>query len=188
MEKAFPTKPPYSPYAGRKFPSRPLFGDTHLHTSQSFDAIAFGTRLGPEEAYRFARGEEVVSSTGQPVKLSRPLDFLVVADHAENLGTMGEVLAGNPAVMNDPRVRKWHEMLKAGGESAMQVYYEMVALVGKKRDSMPAVLTNPQIMRLIWEKNIAAAEKYNEPGRFTAFIGYEWTSNTGGNNLHRVVV
>src|SRR5213080_1640762 len=81
------------------YPTRPYFGDTHLHTALSLDARAFGNTLGPEEAYRFARGEEVVSATGQPAKLSRPLDFLVVADHAEALGTMVEVAKGNPAVM-----------------------------------------------------------------------------------------
>jgi hypothetical protein len=74
--------PGYSPYAGRNFPTRVLWGDTHLHTANSLDAAAFGNTLGPEPAYRFARGEEVVSSSGQPVRLSRPLDFLVVADHA----------------------------------------------------------------------------------------------------------
>jgi hypothetical protein len=98
-------KPGYSPYAGRNYPTRPLFGDTHLHTSQSFDAIAFGTRLRPDEAYRLARGEEVVSSTGVRVKLSRPLDFLVVADHAESMGIMGEVLEGNPELMGDLTIR-----------------------------------------------------------------------------------
>ena len=96
-------KPGYSPYAGNTFPTRPLFGDTHLHTSQSFDAISFGNFLGPEEAYQFARGEEVMSSTGQRARLSRPLDFLVVADHAENMGTMGEIKAGNPLLMARPR-------------------------------------------------------------------------------------
>src|ERR1044072_4512671 len=75
-EKCFPNKPPYSPYAGRNVPTRPLFGDTHLHTSFSMDAGAFGCRLGPREAYRFARGEEITASNGQPAKLSRPLDFL----------------------------------------------------------------------------------------------------------------
>ena len=100
-ETLFP-KPGYSPYAGNTFPTRPLFGDTHLHTSQSFDAIAFGNSLGPEEAYRFARGEEVISSTGQRARLSRPLDFLVVADHAENMGTMGEIKAGNPGLDGRP--------------------------------------------------------------------------------------
>src|SRR5688500_12703621 len=80
--KAFPAKPPYSPYAGRNFPTRPFFGDTHLHTSLSFDAGAAGCRIGPKEAYRFAKGEQIMASSGQPVKLSRPLDFLVVADHS----------------------------------------------------------------------------------------------------------
>jgi hypothetical protein len=95
-------KPGYSPYAGRNFPTRPFFGDTHLHTSSSFDAVAFGSRLDPEDAYRFARGEEVVSSTGAPAKLSRPLDFLVVADHSESIGVLGDVLAGTPMLMTDP--------------------------------------------------------------------------------------
>src|ERR1700721_222889 len=79
-EKAFPAKPPYSPYAGRNFPTRPFFGDTHLHTSFSMDAGAFGARLGPKDAYRFAKGEEGIASSGQHAKLSRPLDFLVVTD------------------------------------------------------------------------------------------------------------
>ena len=140
------------PTPNATFPPRPFFGDTHLHTSQSFDAIAFGCRLGPEDAYRFARGEQVTSSTGQPARLSRPLDFLVVADHSENMGTMGEILAGNPAVMCDERVRRWHEMLNEGGESAMKVYYEMMAAVGGKGGPLPAVLTNPQMTRSIWEK------------------------------------
>ena len=75
-DKAFPAQPPYSPYAGRNFPTRPFFGDTHTHTSYSMDAGAFGARLGPKDAYRFAKGEEVIASSGQRAKLSRPLDFL----------------------------------------------------------------------------------------------------------------
>ena len=76
----------YSPYAARGFPSRPLWGDTHLHTALSMDAGAFGNRLGLEEAYRFARGDEVTTSTGLQAKLSRPLDWLVIADHSDNMG------------------------------------------------------------------------------------------------------
>src|SRR6478672_7494787 len=82
LEQALP-KPAYSPYVDRDFPTRPFFGDTHLHTSFSFDAGAFGARLTPRDAYRFARGEQVMASSGQPTKLSRPLDFLVVADRSE---------------------------------------------------------------------------------------------------------
>ena len=112
-------KPPgYSPYAGRNYPTRVLWGDTHLHTANSLDAAAFGNTLGPEVAYRFARGEEVVSSSGQPVKLSRPLDFLVVADHAEGLGSTEEIKKGNPTLMADPTLRRWHDLMAAGGTSA----------------------------------------------------------------------
>ncbi|MFN2120191.1 MAG: DUF3604 domain-containing protein, partial [Anaerolineales bacterium] len=86
LAKIFPDKPPYSPYAGRNFPTRPLFGDTHVHTSYSLDGGAAGCRLGPVEALRFAKGEEIMASTGQRVKLSRPLDFMVVADHSDGFG------------------------------------------------------------------------------------------------------
>ena len=108
-KNAHPVERPYSPWVDQNFPQRPLFGDTHLHTAQSFDAVSFGTSLGPEEAYRFARGEEVTSSTGVRGRLSRPLDFLVVADHAENMGTMGAIKDGLPEVITDPTVRKWHK-------------------------------------------------------------------------------
>ena len=86
LEKSFPKKPPYSPYAGRHFPERVYWGDTHLHTSFSMDAGAFGCRLGPRDAYRFAKGHEVTASSGQPARLARPLDFLVVADHSDGFG------------------------------------------------------------------------------------------------------
>ena len=90
---------PYSPYAGRGFPTQVYFGDTHLHTGMSMDAGAFGNRLGLEEAYQFARGDEVVSSSGIPARLSRPLDFLVVADHAANLGLAPMIAEGNPDLL-----------------------------------------------------------------------------------------
>ena len=92
----------YSPFAGRKHPTHVYFGDTHHHTANSGDGFMAGDRLTPEQAYRFARGEEVVSSTGVPAKLSRPLDFLVVSDHAEGLGIMYQVYDANPALMADP--------------------------------------------------------------------------------------
>ena len=187
VEALFPSQvTPLTPAI--RFPTRPLFGDTHLHTSQSFDAIAFGNFLGPEEAYRFARGEEVTSSTGQRARLSRPLDFLVVADHAENMGTMGEIKAGNPALMEDPKLKRWNEMLGAGAEQAMNVYYEIMASVGGQGAPLPEAVRSEKLVRSVWQKNVRAAEENNDPGTFTALIGYEWSSNTGGNNLHRVVV
>ena len=119
---ATPAARGYSPYAGRKYPTRPLFGDTHHHTSNSGDAFMAGNRLSPEEAYRFARGEEVVSSTGVPAKLSRPLDFLVISDHAEGLGIDVRGPEGNPALVSDPtlaRMEQGHEGRRQGGGDAM---------------------------------------------------------------------
>jgi uncharacterized protein DUF3604 len=187
VEKLFPVKRAYSPYAGRDFPTRPFFGDTHLHTSFSFDAGAFGARLGPSDAYRFAKGEEVTASSGQPAKLSRPLDFLVVSDHSDNMGFFPDLLAGKPAIMADRTGRKWHDMIQdgQGAEAAIQI------IVAFSQGKFPkALLYSPESepYRSAWDETIKAAEQANEPGRFTAFIGYEWTSNTGGNNLHRNVI
>src|ERR1700680_3966560 len=102
-DKAFPAKPPYSPYAGRHFPTRPYFGDTHLHTSYSMDAGAFGARLGPKDAYRFAKGEEVIASSGQRAQPSRPLDFMVVTDHSDGMGFFPQLVGGSPALLATPQ-------------------------------------------------------------------------------------
>src|SRR5258707_7396178 len=110
--KVFPAKPSYSPYAGRNFPTRPFFGDTHLHTSISVDAGAFGCRLAPVEAYRFAKGEEITASSGQPVRLSRPLDFLVVADHSALMALFPMIFRGDPIVTATEKGRKWNEQIK----------------------------------------------------------------------------
>jgi hypothetical protein len=113
-ERVHPARRPYSPYVGRHFPTRPFFADTHLHTSFSMDAGAFGARLGPHDAYRFARGEEITASSGQRVKLARPLDFLVVADHSDGFGFFPLIIGGDPKIMADPQGRKWHDMINFG--------------------------------------------------------------------------
>jgi hypothetical protein len=179
-------KAPYSPYA-RDYPTRPYFGDTHVHTSYSMDAGAFGARLTPRDAYVFAKGNEIVSSTGQRVKLSRPLDFLVVTDHSDGFGFFPLIFAGTPDIMADPQGRKWHEMI-ASGEGA-EAAVDIIVNFGKGTISK-AILPVPgtPAYRGAWDDTIKAAEEANDPGRFTAFIGYEWTSNTGGNNLHRNVI
>ena len=186
LEQTLP-KPPYSPYVDRDFPTRPFFGDTHLHTAFSMDAGAFGARLSPRDAYRFARGEQITSNTGQPVKLSRPLDFLVVTDHSDNMGFFPDLFAGKPDLLADPTGRKWYDMIKSGkgAEAAIEI------IVAFSHGTFPKdlmYLPGTRAYRSAWQDTIAAAEHFNDPGRFTAFIGYEWTSNTGGNNLHRNVV
>jgi hypothetical protein len=185
-QKAF-GKASYSPYAGRKFPTQPYWGDTHLHTSFSMDAGAFGARIDPRGAYRFARGEEVVSNTGQPVKLSRPLDFLVVSDHSDNMGFIPDLIAGKPELLADPTGRQWYDLIQSGkgGQAAL----EIISAFSQGTFPKPLMyLPGTRAYRGAWQQTIDAAEEYNSPGRFTAFIGYEWTSNTGGNNLHRNVI
>jgi hypothetical protein len=186
---AFPAQHHFSPYAGRNFPTQVFWGDTHLHTGMSMDAGAFGCRLGPEDAYRFARGEELTASTGLQVRLSRPLDFLVVADHSDNMGFFPRLFAGDQDMLADPTGKRWYQMIQEGGQDAVQVAIEVIESFSQ--GTFPealASLPGSEAYGAAWEEAIKAAEKYNDPGRFTAFIGYEWTSNTGGNNLHRVVI
>ena len=179
----------YSPYAGRKFPTNVYWGDTHVHTGLSMDAGAFGARLTPKDAYRFARGEEVTSSTGLQVKLSRPLDFLVVADHSDNMGFFPRLQAGDPAFLADPTGKRWYEMIQKGGQDAVQVAVEVIT--NFTAGTFPEALWSKpgsEAYRSAWEETIEAAEEFDDPGTFTAFIGYEWTSTTKGYNLHRVVI
>jgi hypothetical protein len=181
----------YSPYVARTAADANLaegvyWGDTHLHTSYSTDAGMMGNTLGPEEAYRFARGEEVVASHGERVRLIRPLDFLVVADHAENLGLAPFIAESNPELLKSEWGRAVHDMVKDGNSrEAFQKWLSDAVTAGTDP------IDNPRMTRTAWEREIDFADKYNEPGRFTALIGFEWTSiatqQTPG-NLHRVVV
>jgi len=177
-EKVFPAKPPYSPYAGRNFPTRPLFGDTHLHTSFSMDAGAFGARLGPRDAYRFAKGDEITASSGQRAKLSRPLDFLVVSDHSDGFGFFPQLMSGDPGLLATPQGRKWYDEIQSG--KGAQAAMDIVVSFGRGQMPKGFPLPGTQAYRNAWQETIKAAEEAYEPGRFTAFIGYEWTSNAGG--------
>jgi len=178
--------PIYSPPAGKGYPMRPLFGDTHLHTSFSMDAGAAGARLDPNDAYRFARGEEVMASSHQPVKLARPLDFLVVADHSDGFGFFPLLMSGDPTLLATEKGRKWYDLIRSGRgfEAAFEVIQSF------STNTMPEGFPEPGMAsyRSAWKKVIDAAETHNEPGHFTAFIGFEWTSNTNGANMHRNVI
>jgi hypothetical protein len=186
---AFPEQKHYSPYANRNFPTQVFWGDTHLHTGMSMDAGAFGARLTPDDAYRFAKGEEVVSSTGQRVRLSRPLDFLVVADHSDNMGFFPLLNAGDPRMLADPTGRRWYDMVQAGGQQAVAAAVEIIqAVTSNTFPEALAMLPGTEGYRSAWDQTIKAAEEADQPGSFTAFIGYEWTSTEKGINLHRVVV
>jgi len=190
LSGAYPGKV-YSPYAKRSFPEQPLWGDSHLHTSLSMDAGLFGNRLPPRDAYRFARGEEVVSSTGQAVRLSRPLDWLVVADHSDGMGLVGDLAAGKPEVLAYEQGARWNKGLAAGGDAAVQAAMDLIGNFSQgKVDPALMALYSPgsKLYKNLWERVIDEAEAFNDPGRFTTFIGFEWTSLIKGNNMHRVVI
>ncbi len=181
----------YSPYAERSFPSRPLWGDTHLHTGLSVDAGLFGARLGLEEAYRFARGEQVVSSTGQPVKLARPLDWLVIADHSDGMGMVIDLAAAKPEITRFEQGARWSDGLRKGGQAAVDTALDLITTFsqGKVNPELLGMYSpGSKVYASVWEKVVHAAEAYNQPGRFTALIGFEWTSLVKGNNLHRNVI
>ncbi|MHC5002762.1 MAG: DUF3604 domain-containing protein [Planctomycetota bacterium] len=190
LSRLYPGKA-YSPYAQRGFPSRPLWGDTHLHTGLSVDAGLFGARLGLEAAYRFARGEEVVSSTGQPVRLSRPLDWLVIADHSDAMGFVVDLAKGDPGILAFEEGKRWYEGLQAGGQAAVDAALDLITTFSQGRfpqDLLAAYSPGSAKYASVWEDVVGTAEAYNEPGRFTALIGFEWTSLVKGNNLHRNVI
>ncbi len=163
----------YSPYLNRGYPRQVFWGDTHLHTSYSTDAGMIGNRLGPEEAYRFARGEIVVSSTGVRARLQHPLDFLVVADHAENLGLAPMIAESNPDLLRTEFGRQIHDLVHAGKSWEAYSLWGEGMLTGNDPLKGQEALT-----RSIWERITEAADEYNDPGKFTAFIGYEWSSST----------
>ena len=181
----------YSPYAKRSFPSRVFWGETHLHTGLSLDAGVFGNILGPEDAYRFARGEEIKSSTGQPVKLGRPLDWLAVTDHTDAMGLATDIQRGARNIMADPKGKQWAEGFAKGGEAAGKAAFDLIT-------NFAQMTLPPQILKDyspgspvtngVWDRIVDAADHFNEPGRFTALIGYEWTSVPKGFNLHRNVI
>ncbi len=175
-------EPDYSPYVDRNIPDRVFWGDTHLHTSYSPDAGLVGNTLGPEEAYRFARGEEVTASSGLRAKLLRPLDFLVVSDHAEYIGLADMLRTSDPVLLKDPIGKRWNDMFHGG--KGYDLFIEILGSATQRKEK----IKNQQVKRSIWERFTKTAERYNEPGRFSAFIGFEWSSLPKGNNLHRVVI
>ena len=177
----------YSPYLKEDFPNQVFFGDTHLHTAFSADAGLAMATTTPDDAFRFAKGEEVISSQGIPARLQRPLDFLVVADHAENLGIAIALEEGNPVL----DANEWGRTLARTYapktiEARDQTYVQWFGAVNTPGGGDPMEGTG--LDETMWQRLTEAAERHNQPGSFTAFIGYEWTSGPDGNNLHRNVV
>ena len=174
----------YSPYVNDDFPNNVYWGDTHLHTSLSFDAYGDGnTKMGSDAAYDFAKGKVIKGHDGVPVRISRPLDFIVIADHAEYMGVVQGVNTGNKLLQATEPGARWSKMAQEGG--LLQVFGEMV---NDGATNQPRQLSG-EFTQSVWASVIEYAEHYNDPGVFTAFIGYEYSSlPDGGDNLHRVVM
>jgi len=174
-----------------EYPEQVFWGDTHLHTDNSIDAFGFGNRLDAEAALRFARGEEVTATKGAKAKLSRPLDFLVIADHSDAMGATKAIMeAPRIALLTNKFLLRWHDMMNESEEGSLRVTGELID--GAAKGTLPASLTDPEETRDrtadLWEKHGETVDQYNEPGKFTAFMGFEYTSMPDGDNLHRVVM
>ena len=181
----------YSPAANSTQPINVYWGDSHLHTGLSLDAGLFGNTLGPDDAYRFARGEQITASSGVPVKLARPLDWMVVADHSDMMGIATDIKEGTPNILADKKGKEWHEGFQKGGKAAGEAAFDLISNFAQM--TVPEKLVadyspGSKVFAKVWKDIVDSAEKYNEPGLFTAFIGYEWTSVPKGFNLHRNVI
>jgi len=175
---------PYSPYVDQNFPQKVLFGDTHFHSSLSVDSGMIGNTLDLETAIRFARGEEVRTNGGQRAKLIRPLDFLVLSDHAEYLGIADLLNKGDPALLASPVGKGWYEAMQKGGDAAWTAALGMMADFASGKPKYK----DAKVERSVWDRVVDTASKYNAPGMFTVLNGYEWSSTIDGDNLHRVVI
>lgn len=161
-----------------------FWGDTHVHSSYSLDANLFNNfTLGPDAAYRFAKGEAVVTGRGAQARLDRPLDFLVVSDHAEYMGVFKMIREGHPAVAASGTAKKVSAFIRTHPVFGP----EDIGALGAMLDGDP-LMEDEEIQRLVWDEIIDMAERANEPGKFTALVGYEWGSTPDGNNLHRNVI
>ena len=174
-----------------EYPRQVYWGDTHVHTALSGDAFNGGVRLKPEDAYLFARGEAVVATSGQTAKLERPLDFIVLADHANNIGAAfyRQEYLSNPEFRNSKLGREWlnaREKLAKGHIDEASL--NEAALLPAHR-SWQASFRDRNFRTSVWNQVTQLADNYNEPTKFTAFIGYEWTpSEEEGFSQHRVIL
>ena len=195
----------YSPYAEQTYSTNVYWGDTHLHTNLSVDAYGMGNKsLTPDDAYRFSKGEAVIAHNGMKVRLHRPLDFLVIADHAENIGVMPRLEVADPDLLKTEVGKRWHKLMV---ENPLNSSDELKSTTKEHfNEAISSILDGENgsrtffwkgfssdlieiegLRQSVWNEVALNADRHNEPGRFTAFSGYEWTGNKSG-ELHRVVI
>ena len=190
LTRIYPGKA-YSPYAEREFPSQVYWGEAHLHTGLSLDAGLFGNILGHEDAYRFARGEQIQSSGGLQVKLGRPLDWLAITDHSDMMGIATDIQKGAPNILANPKGKEWAEGFQQGGDAAGKAAFDLIthfAQMKIPKELVDQYSPGSKVYDDLWNEITYTADRFNEPGRFTTLIGFEWTSVPKGFNLHRNVI
>jgi hypothetical protein len=158
------------------------FGDLHLHSGYSMDAFAFGTRTTPEDSYRYAMGESV-EYFGKQQKRIAPLDFLAVTDHAEYLGVVRDTIDPNGPFAKS----EWYTVMTNPDPKVSGVAFKKLIASLVVNKPLPE-FSDPKLLRSTWERYAAISDKYNAPGKFTTFVGFEWTSAPGNQNLHRCVI
>jgi hypothetical protein len=179
----------YSPAAQDELPRQVFWGDTHLHTNISADSYNVGNPThSPEHSYRLARGETIVAQNGMRIRLRRPLDFLVVSDHAEYLGISAGAFQKDEQVLSTELGQRLSQLMDAGDTvgataAAMRDFFIATASPGEE-----VFRVDPAVRQSIWSLVGARADEFNLPGHFTAFVGYEYTPMPALANLHRVVI
>ncbi|MGB2667964.1 MAG: DUF3604 domain-containing protein, partial [Candidatus Acidiferrum sp.] len=160
------------------------FGETHIHTSWSFDAYVFGnTKAGPEDAYKFAMGEAIDHPAGYKIKITRPLDFMAVTDHAEYAGTVPLANDPNSPISKLPIAEK----LKVRSKEDIQRVYMFLGGSLLKNEPIQELIS-PEVAGSVWKQFVTIADKYYQPGKFTTFAAYEWTSTPDNRNMHRNII
>lgn len=163
--------------------AKALFGELHMHTSWSFDAYLFNTRATPDDAYEFAKGKPLKHPLGKTYQLSRPLDFMAVTDHGLFMGVFVRMADPTHPLSKLPLAKK----VNSPDPDVMSSAF--VDLIVASRSGTPIEgLASPEVMQEAWDHIIASANRHNDPGTFTTFIAYEWTSTPDGQNLHRNVI
>ncbi len=160
------------------------FGETHVHTSWSFDAYIFGNRVtGPADAYKYAKGEPIKHPMGYDIKITTPLDWMGVTDHSEYVGTVRLANEPGSAISKLPIAK---ELIVKSAADIQRVY---LLLGNSMIENKPIQeLISPAVAGSVWKENNAIADAANEPGKFTAFCSYEWTSTPDNRNMHRNVL
>ncbi len=172
------------------------FGDLHVHTTYSMDAYAFGTTAGPDDAYRFARGESIEHPLGFQMQLTRPLDFYGVTDHAMFLGLVRAAGDTSTEFSKYPVAKVMHN-LNAPDNKGWTTRLERSLMFANFVPNVRAGLEDGSIdqadvtavAKSAWQDIIRSAEEFNDPGEFTTFVAYEYTSSSDDfGNLHRNVI